>query len=44
MSRLLSDADLRRSMGLQGHKLVAERYTWQAAAATMGELYRTLVT
>ena len=44
MSRLLADADLRRDMGRQGHALVTERYTWPAAAAKMGELYRTLVT
>ena len=44
MGRLLADTELRRSMGKQGHKLVTERYTWQAAAATMSDLYRTLVT
>ena len=44
MEQLLTDKKLRRSMGEQGHKLVTERYTWQAAAATMSDLYRTLVT
>lgn len=44
LGRLLADADLRGHMGRQGHTLVTERYTWQAAAAKMGELYRTLVT
>ena len=43
MSQLLANKELRRSMGEQGHKLVTERYTWQAAAATMSALYRTLV-
>lgn len=42
MARLLADTELRRHMGQQGHKLVTERYTWQAATATMSELYRTL--
>ena len=43
IARLLADAELCRSMGQQGHKLVAERYSWQATAATMSDLYRTLV-
>ena len=41
--RLLSDADLCKRMGQQGHKLVTERYTWQVAAATLANLYKTLV-
>ena len=40
---LLSDADLRKRMGQQGHKLVTERYTWQATAATLINLYESLV-
>ena len=43
MTMLLSDADLRKRMGQQGRKLVTERYTWQATAATMANLYKTLV-
>ena len=43
MTMLLSDADLRKRMGQQGRKLVTERYTWQVAAATMANLYKTLV-
>ena len=43
IARLLADAELCRSMGQQGHKLVGERYSWQATAATMSDLYRTLV-
>ena len=44
MNRLLADAGLRSNMGRQGHKLVTEHYTYRAAAASMGDLYRTLVT
>ena len=43
ITMLLSDADLRKRMGQQGRKLVIERYTWQVAAATMANLYKTLV-
>ena len=43
ITMLLSDADLRKRMGQQGRKLVTERYTWQATAATMANLYKTLV-
>ena len=43
ITTLLSDADLCKRMGQQGHKLVTERYTWQVAAATMVNLYKTLV-
>ena len=42
ITRLLSDADLCKRMGQQGHKLVNEHYTWQAAAATMANLYTDL--
>lgn len=42
MTTLLSDADLCKRMGQKGHKLVNERYTWQAAAATMANLYTDL--
>ncbi len=40
---LLSNADLRVRMGERGRKLVTERYTWEATAATITELYRSLV-
>ena len=40
---LLSDTALRDHMGQQGHKLVTERYTWQAIAATMINLYKNLL-
>ena len=42
ITTLLSDADLCKRMGQKGHKLVNERYTWQAAAATMANLYTDL--
>ena len=44
IGRLLSDADLCGHMGQRGHKLVAERFTWQATADTMIDLYKGLVT
>ena len=40
---LLSDPYLRASMGYRGRKLVSERYTWQASAAIIADLYRSLV-
>lgn len=40
---LLSDADLRERMGRNGRRLILERYTWPAIAASMSEFYRTLV-
>ena len=40
---LLSDDDLRVRMGEHGRKLVAERYTWRAAASAIAALYRGLV-
>ncbi|MCY4653759.1 MAG: glycosyltransferase [Dehalococcoidia bacterium] len=40
---LLSKPDLRVQMGERGRKLVVERYTWQATASKIAELYRTLV-
>ena len=43
ITMLLSDADMREQMGQQGRKLVIERYTWQVAAATMANIYKTLV-
>lgn len=43
ITKLLSDADLCRRMGQQGYKLVTKRYTWQTTAATMANLYKTLV-
>ena len=43
ITKLLSDADLCKHMGQQGHKLVTERYTWKTAATTMANLYKTLV-
>ena len=43
ISMLLSDATLRERMGQQGCKLVTERYTWQTTAATIANLYKTLV-
>ena len=43
ISALLSDPDLRARMGERGRKLVTEHYTWEATAATIAELYRSLV-
>ena len=43
ISALLSDSGLRVRMGENGRKLVAERYTWQATAFKIADLYRTLV-
>ena len=43
ITMLLSDTDLCKRMGQQGHKLVTERYTWQATAATLVNLYESLV-
>ena len=43
ITMLLSDADLCKRMGRQGHKLVTERYTWQVAAAMMSDIYKALV-
>ena len=43
ISALLSDPDLRVRMGERGRKLVAERYTWQATASKIADLYKTLV-
>ena len=43
ISRLLADENLRKRMGRQGNKLVNERYTWQATADTMVDLYKGLV-
>ena len=43
ITTLLSDADLCKRMGQQGRKLVTERYTWQTIAATIANLYKTLV-
>lgn len=40
---LLSDPCLRVRMGERGRKLVAGRYTWQATASKIADLYRTLV-
>ena len=40
---LLSDADLCKSMGQQGYELVTEKYTWQATAARIDDLYKDLV-
>ena len=41
ITMLLSDNDLRKRMGQQGHKLVTEGYTWQATVATLVNLYET---
>ena len=43
ISALLSDPGLRARMGENGRKLVTERYTWQAAASKIANLYRSLV-
>lgn len=40
---LLLDGKLRVRLGVAGRKLVKEKYTWQAVAASMADLYRTLV-
>ena len=42
LRELASDAELRFRMGERGRKLVTERYTWQAAASTLAQLYRSL--
>ena len=43
IATLLSDADLRKQMGERGRKLVTEHYTWEATAATIADLYRSLI-
>ena len=43
ISLLLSNAVLCKRMGQQGHKLVTKRYSWQATAAIMVNLYQALV-
>ena len=43
IASLLSDAELRNRMGNRGRRLVTERYTWQAAASKIADLYRSLV-
>ena len=43
IGKLLSDPYLRARMGERGRKLVSERYTWQASAAIIADLYRSLV-
>ena len=43
ISALLSDDALRAHMGQRGRKLVTERYTWQATASTLTDLYKSLV-
>lgn len=42
MGALLSDAALRARMGRSGRELVTQRYTWQATAATIVDLYKSL--
>ncbi len=43
MGALLSDAALRARMGRSGRELVTQRYTWQTTAATIVDLYKSLV-
>ena len=43
IGELLSDVRLGARMGRNGRRLVDERYTWQAAAASMAACYRTLL-
>ena len=43
IGKLLPNPHLRASMGERGRKLVSERYTWQASAAIIADLYRSLV-
>ena len=43
ISLLLSDTALRDRMGRRGHKLVTERYSWEATATIMVNLYQALV-
>lgn len=43
IGKLLSDPRLGARMGCNGRRLVQERYTWQAAAASMVACYRTLL-
>lgn len=40
---VLLDSKLRVRMGDNGRKLVKEKYSWRAVAASMADLYRTLV-
>lgn len=40
---LLLDDELRVRMGGAGRKLIKEKYTWPAVAASMADLYRTLI-
>ena len=42
IAALLADDALRSRMGERGRKLVTERYTWQAAASKIADLYRSL--
>ena len=43
MGSLLSDSSMGDRMGRNGRKLVTERYTWKAAAASMVDCYRSLL-
>ena len=43
LAALLSDTALRTRMGLRGREMVTERYTWQATASTLTDLYKSLV-
>lgn len=43
IGKLLSDSGLGARMGRIGRKLVSERYTWQASAASMVDRYHSLL-
>lgn len=43
IGKLLSDSRMAARMGRNGRKLVTERYTWQTAAASMVDCYRSLL-
>jgi glycosyltransferase involved in cell wall biosynthesis len=42
LARLLSDADAARTLGGRGRRAVAARYTWEAEAKRLLELYAEL--
>ncbi len=44
LRRLLTDADLRRRMGAAAKRLVAERFTWDAVAGDLEQVYGELKT
>lgn len=43
IARLISDPELRRSMGQRGRDAIASRYTWDAVAKQMESAYRSVL-